>query len=157
MVPAGILLLTAATLIAKNVYAPIRGLPADDPRLMGVSRAMMILIACVALALALWSPAELVNLLILGYDGVSQFFPGIVLGLWTGVTAGPVVLGLLAGETVVVALIWSRHDPWLGLNAGFVGLAVNVLVTLVTMTAFDARRKAAAKAERRVAQGNTRD
>ena len=83
----------------------------------------MLVIAAVALVLALWSPNELVKLLIFGYDGIAQFFPGIVLGVFVRrITARPVILGLLAGEAVVISLIWTGHDPFLGMNAGFVGL-----------------------------------
>jgi SSS family solute:Na+ symporter len=94
----------------------------------------MLLIALVALVLAIGSPNELVKLLIFGYCGVAQFFPGMVLGLFVRrATARPVLLGLLAGEAVVVALIWSGNDPFLCMNAGFVGLAVNSVVALATL------------------------
>ena len=134
MVPASMLLLVAATLTAKNIYRPLtrRDIPHD--KLMGASRAFMLVIALAALALALWSPKELVNLLIFGYDGVAQFFPGIALGVFAPrVRARHVMAGLVVGEVVVVTLIWSSHDPFMGMNAGFVGLAVNALVTMLAM------------------------
>ncbi len=136
MVPASVLLLSASTLIAKNVYRPLRREGAVDERhLMRASRVVVMLVALVAFVLTLWAPRELVNLLIFGYDGISQFFPGIVLGLFVSrVTVVPVATGLLVGEAVVVSLLWSRHDPFYGMNAGFVGLTANALVTLV-MTA----------------------
>jgi SSS family solute:Na+ symporter len=46
-----------------------------------------------------------------------------------------VILGLLAGEAVVISLIWTGHDPFMGLNAGFVGLVVNGTITLVSLAA----------------------
>jgi SSS family solute:Na+ symporter len=46
------------------------------------------------------------------------------------VTKAAVWTGLTTGVAVVVALIASRHDPFLGMNAGFVGLAVNVVLTV---------------------------
>ncbi|MGD1148058.1 MAG: sodium:solute symporter family protein [Thermoanaerobaculaceae bacterium] len=134
MVPAAMLLLGASTLVAKNVYRPLRRAAVGEQHLMRASRGFMLLIAVTALALALWSPNELVKLLIFGYDGIAQLFPGIVLGVFVRrVTARPVILGLAAGVAVVVGLIWSAHDPFLGLNAGFVGLAVNATVTLVSI------------------------
>jgi len=134
MVPASVLLLSSATLIAKNVYRPLRRGPVDDAHLMRASRAVVMVVALVAFVLTLWAPRELVNLLIFGYDGISQFFPGIVLGLFVRrTTALPVALGLVTGEAVVVALIWTGHDPFLGMNAGFVGLAANVAVAVVTL------------------------
>ena len=131
MVPAAMLLLGASTLVAKNLYRPLRRTTVSEAHLMRASRAFMLLIAAAALALALWSPTELVTLLIFGYDGIAQLFPGIALGVFTRrVTAAPVTLGLVAGVAVVVALIASGHDPFLGVNAGFAGLAVNGAVTL---------------------------
>jgi solute:Na+ symporter, SSS family len=139
MVPASVLLLAAATLIAKNVYRPLRRAGAVDERhLMRASRVVVMVVALVAFILTLWAPRELVNLLIFGYDGISQFFPGIVLGLFLPrVTAVPVAAGLVTGEAVVVALLWSRHDPFMGMNAGFVGLAANALVTVVLTAIMD--------------------
>ncbi len=147
MVPASVLLLSASTLLAKNVYRPLLGRSADDAHLMRVSRVMMMLVAVMALVLALWSPNELVMLLIFGYDGVSQFFPGIVLGLFSRrASARSIALGLVSGELVVVALIWSRHDPFLGLNAGFAGLAVNAVITLGAMAILDREKAVSAAA-----------
>ena len=135
MVPASMLLLVASTLVAKNIYRPLIGTRVNDAHLMRASRGFMLVIAVIALMLALWSPNELVKLLIFGYDGIAQFFPGIFLGVFVRrTTARPVMLGLAAGEAVVVYLIWSGHDPYLGLNAGFVGLVANALITLGTMT-----------------------
>ncbi len=134
MVPASMLLLVASTLVAKNLYRPLRRGPVSDEHLMRASRGFMLVIAVVALLLALSSPNELVRLLIFGYDGIAQFFPGIVLGLFVRrVTARPVIFGLLAGEAVVISLIWTGHDPFMGMNAGFVGLAVNGVITLTAM------------------------
>ncbi len=136
MVPAGMLMLGAATLVAKNLYRPLRSGPVSEEHLMRATRGFMLLIAVAALLLALWSPKELVRLLILGYDGVAQLFPAIVLGVFVRrVTVRPVLLGLVAGIAVVIGLIWTGHDPFLGMNAGFVGLAANTAVTLVSIAA----------------------
>jgi SSS family solute:Na+ symporter len=134
MVPASMLLLVAATLVAKNVYRPLAGREVGDGELMRASRVSTVVIALAALALAIWSPKELVNLLIFGYDGVAQFFPGIALGVFAPrVRARHVLPGLVFGELVVVGLIWTSHDPFLGMNAGFVGLAANAAVTALSM------------------------
>ena len=131
MVPSAILVLFAATLLAKNVYQAGFKPSADDGAVMLLSRAMVLVVMVAALLLTLFFPNELVKLLIFGYDGVSQFFPGVVLGLfWKRVTRTGVWVGLSTGVTVVVALIATRHDPFLGLNAGFVGLAVNAVLTV---------------------------
>jgi len=131
MVPSAILVLFAATLLAKNVYQAGFNPGAGEKLVFRLSRAMVLVVMALALLLTLFFPNELVKLLIFGYDGVSQFFPGVVLGLfWKRVTKAAVWTGLTTGVTIVVVLIASRHDPFLGMNAGFVGLAVNAALTI---------------------------
>ncbi len=131
MVPASILVLFASTLLAKNVYQAGFNPSASEAAVMRLSRAMVVVVTSTALIFALFLPNALVNLLLIGYDGVSQFFPGVVLGLfWRRVSRRGVICGLLTGLVIVVALVFGRHDPFLGMNAGFVALAVNAIVTV---------------------------
>jgi SSS family solute:Na+ symporter len=130
MVPAAILVLFASTLISKNVYQSGINPQASEDTVMRLSRFMVLVIMTFSLLFAIFLPNELVNLLILGYDGVCQFFPGVVFGLfWKRVTKHGVLAGILVGTGFVVFLILSRNDPFLGMNAGFVGLLINMIVT----------------------------
>jgi SSS family solute:Na+ symporter len=127
-VPASILVLYAATLLSKNVYRAVLRPAADDAAVFRMSRALVVVIMAGALVLCVLLPLDLVSLLILGYDGVCQFFPGVVLGLfWKRVTKQGVMAGLAAGLAVTSGLILGGRDPLWGLNAGFVGLAINGL------------------------------
>ena len=64
-----------------------------------------------------------------GYDGVTQFFPGVLFGLyWRGVTRAGVWSGMVAGLATVAFLVLSKNDPVLGINAGFFALCVNFAV-----------------------------
>ena len=133
MVPAAILVLFASTLLAKNVIRPVFVPHLSDHSVMQLSRFLVLVITSLALVLALFFPNELVNLLILGYDGVCQFFPGVVLGLfWRRITRAGVFCGLVSGVGVVAGLLLTGNDPFLGLNAGFFGLVVNAAVTVST-------------------------
>jgi SSS family solute:Na+ symporter len=154
MVPSSVLLIAGATLLAKNVYRPLVAgrVAVTDAHLMKASRAMMLGIASVALLLALVAPNELVKLLIYGYDGVCQFFPAVVLGLFIRrLDLRAATAGMVSGVALVAFLIASGRDPMWGMNAGFVALLVNLAVTLV-LTLF-ARDSAplAAEAQRRAA------
>jgi SSS family solute:Na+ symporter len=132
MVPSAILVLFASTLLAKNVYQAGFRPRVSEEKVMNLSRFMVLVIMIFALVFAIFFPNELVPLLIFGYNGVSQFFPGVVLGLfWKRVTRTGVFCGLIAGVTVVLILILSKNDPFLGMNAGFVGLAVNSVITVL--------------------------
>jgi len=132
MVPSAILVLFASTLLAKNVYQAGFNPQASEERVMRLSRFMVLVITTLALVFTFFLRQELVYLLIFGYDGVCQFFPGVVLGLfWKRVTKAGVFSGIILGIGIVVFLILGGKDPFLGMNAGFVGLVVNAVITIV--------------------------
>jgi solute:Na+ symporter, SSS family len=129
MVPAAIQILAAAALFAKNLYRPVFAPQMSDHQVTRLARVMVLVITGIALYFAIYSSSTLVGLLLLGYAGVTQFFPGIVLGLFSRrVTTGGVFAGLVAGVVIVAALMLSKHDPVFGLNAGFVALCCNFLI-----------------------------
>jgi SSS family solute:Na+ symporter len=131
MVPASVLVLFASTLLAKNVYQAGFSPGAGEPTILRLSRILVVVIMGFALLFAFWLPNALVNLLLIGYDGVTQFFPGVVLGLfWKGVRRSGVFWGLTTGFVLAAGLVFSKHDPFLGMNAGFVALVVNAAVTI---------------------------
>jgi len=132
MVPASILILTAATLFAKNLCRPIFAPAMTDDQVAKLARAMVVVLSVISLYLATHSSATLVSLLLLGYAGVSQFFPGVVLGLyWKRVTMPGVFVGMIAGVATVAFLILTRQDPFFGWSAGFVALCINFLTTTI--------------------------
>jgi SSS family solute:Na+ symporter len=129
MVPAAIQILNASTLLAKNVYRPWFAPNLSDESIGRVARVAVGVITAVALYLSLRSSATLVGMLLLGYSGIAQFAPGILLGLYSSwVTAKGVLSGILAGLAAAGFLTLSHRDPFIGLNAGFIGLIVNLLV-----------------------------
>jgi SSS family solute:Na+ symporter len=133
MVPAAIILLTAATLFAKNVWRPIFAPTMTDSQIARLARAMVVVLSLISLYFALYSATTLVSLLLLGYAGVTQFFPGVVLGLyWKRVTRLGVFAGLLTGLAAAIFLVLSKRDPFLGMNAGFLALCLNFSVAALT-------------------------
>ena len=147
MVPASILILTAATLFAKNLCRPIFAPGMTDDQVAKLARVMVVVLSAISLYLATHSSATLVSLLLLGYAGVSQFFPGVVLGLyWNRVTMPGVFAGMIAGVATVAFLILTHRDPFFGWSAGFVALCINFVITAIlslltpaTLTPLDAR------------------
>ena len=132
MVPAAIILLTASTLFAKNVFRPIFRPRMPETQVVYLAKTMVLILAFVGFYLALHSSATLVALLLIGYSGVSQFFPGVVLGLfWPRVTTAGVLAGLIGGLTTVSMLMLSHRDPLYGLNAGFIALTLNFAIALI--------------------------
>jgi solute:Na+ symporter, SSS family len=129
MVPASIFMLTAATLFAKNLYRPLLAPAMSDDQVARLARITLFVIGLISLILAVFSSSTLVSLLLTGYAGVTQFFPGVVLGLyWKRVSTPAVFAGLIAGVVSAVGLMVSHHDPLFGVSAGFLALCLNFVI-----------------------------
>lgn len=131
MVPAAVLILTASTLFSKNLYRPIVAPAMTDNQVARLARIMVVVLSLISLSLAIFSSTTLVSLLLLGYAGVTQFFPGVVLGIfWKRVTMIGVFAGLIAGVACAALLILGNHDPFGGINAGFLALCLNFAIAV---------------------------
>jgi len=132
MVPSSVILIGASTLLAKNVYQSMLNPAASERSVSLIARSIVILMTLAALYFAISAPATLVKLLLIGYNGVTQFFPGVVLALvWRRATKAGVISGIVVGISIVAFLTFSGRDPFMGFNAGFVALVVNFIVTLL--------------------------
>ena len=131
MVPSAVFILTAATLVAKNLWRPMLAPTASDAEVARVARIAVVALASISLYFAVFSSTTLVSLLLLGYAGITQFFPGVVLGLyWNRVRTAPVFAGLVAGEAAVAFLMLTHRDPYHGWSAGFLALCLNFLIAI---------------------------
>ncbi len=126
------LILAAANLIARNVLQKGFARQLDDSKTAWIARFLVAPVAIVAAGLALAAPDMLVSLLLVGYSGIAQFVPAIVLGLfWKRTTLAGISSGLAGGLCLaIVALLNGWHMPW-GLHAGFVGLILNFFIVIV--------------------------
>ena len=137
MVPAAIFILTASTLFAKNLYRPLIAPAMTDDQVARLARGSAVVLGAISLALAVFTSTTLVSLLLIGYAGVAQFFPGVVLGLfWPRASTGAVFTGVVAGIATAMILMLTHRDPLFGVSAGFVALCLNfALVVLVSLLA----------------------
>jgi SSS family solute:Na+ symporter len=132
MVPAAIFLLTAATLFAKNLFRALLAPSMSDDQVAQLARATVVGLGLISLLLAIYRSTTLVSLLLTGYAGVTQFFPGVVLGLyWKRVTTSGVLAGMVAGVATVIFLMLSHRDPLFGWSAGFAALCLNFFITML--------------------------
>jgi SSS family solute:Na+ symporter len=91
---------------------------------------MVLVLTVGALFFAIHSSLTFVSLLLLGYAGVAQLFPGVLLGLYSRrVTTSGVFAGLGTGISIAALLMLTGRDPYRGLNAGFIALCLNFVVT----------------------------
>lgn len=145
LVPGSMLLITAATILAKNIFRAT--VPQSSDRTVGlVARSMVPVLALASLYLALHGGQAIVALLLMGYNVVTQLFPALVLsfGDRPRISTAAALSGILAGEFTVAAVTLSgtsvaKLAPWLpqiakDLNIGVVALLVNIAVIgLVTV------------------------
>jgi len=130
MVAAAIQLLAGATLYAKNLWRLILAPDMTDLQVARLAKIMVLILTSGALFFAIHSSTSLVSLLLVGYAGVAQLFPGVVLGLFSKrVTTAGVFVGLVTGISVALFLMLTGEDPYRGLNAGFIALCFNFALT----------------------------
>jgi SSS family solute:Na+ symporter len=160
LVPGSMILLTAATILAKNVYRPLA--PATSDKAIGrLARALVPVVALVAVFFTLRGGEAIVPLLLLGYNFVTQLFPSLILSLPAQplATRAGTMAGILAGEGTIAWLSLSGttlakvFPSWpsviTDLNIGIVAMVVNVAV-LVAVSALT-RARADARAPEAVA------
>ena len=131
LVPASALVLGGASVITKNVAGDLLGIATSDAEWTRLTRALVIVVAFLALAVWLVAQKTVVEMLLLYYNGVAQFLPGVAATfLWRRGTAWAVGAGIATGLAVAVPLAAFNVTPW-GINPGFVGLAANVAVLIL--------------------------
>jgi solute:Na+ symporter, SSS family len=139
LVPGSMILMSAATLLANNVYRPVHR-SATDAHIVLVARALVPVVALVAVYVTLGGGQTIVALLLMGYSFVTQLFPALALSLakirW--VTPAGAAAGIVAGVGTVAAVSLTHSTiatlfPALPaaiqeLNVGLIALAMNVIV-----------------------------
>jgi SSS family solute:Na+ symporter len=139
LVPGSMLLIHASATLARNVYQA--AFPRARERTVALlARALVPAVALLATWLTLRPGNALVPLLLMGYNLVTQLFPGVVLSLRPVPLASRagVFAGIIAGEATVAwltisgATLAKLFPAWpaavTDINVGFVALIVNVAV-----------------------------
>ena len=151
LVPGSMLLISAATILAKNVYREF--VPtASERRTALVARALVPALTLVSVLLTLHGGQAIVALLLMGYNVVTQLFPALVLSLGVAprISSRAALAGIAAGEVTVAGVTLSGTSlgtllpGWPAviteLNVGIIALVVNVVV--MSLVALFTRRNA---------------
>lgn len=136
VVPAGPIVMTSASLLARNVVQALR--PATrDRTVFRMTRVLVFPLTGLALFLSLAVPALIVSILLIAYAFIAQLFPGVIVGgiFWPRATKQGMLAGLLTGWVICGALMFTNNDPIAGFSAGFVALLVNLVVFVVVSLA----------------------
>jgi solute:Na+ symporter, SSS family len=146
LVPGSMILITAATIIAHNIYRAL--VPhATDRTVSLLARSLVPVVAITAAILALHGGQSIVVLLLLGYTIVTQLFPTLIvsLGRTPWASAAGAIAGICAGEsttiyltvtgTSVAKLAPSAPQIVKDLNVGVIALAVNIVALIIVSLA----------------------
>ncbi len=134
MSTADTLTLNPAGLIGKNIYRDLINPRAEDSKVAKITQTLTLPLLVISLLFALFAPKLLVKLLLVGYSGITQMFPGVLLGLfWRRVTKAGIIAGLLVGEVTAIWMLLAKVKTLFGISfhAGFWGLILNFAVVIV--------------------------
>ena len=150
LVPGSMILITAATILAQNVYRVL--VPtATDRTVTRLARALVPVIALLAVGLTLRGGEALVPLLLMGYNLVTQLFPALLAslgerpwattsGAFAGIVAGELTVAYLSLTGATLATLAPGAPQTLkDLNVGIVALTVNAAV--LTAVSLATRRR----------------
>ncbi|HXS82674.1 MAG TPA: sodium:solute symporter [Methylomirabilota bacterium] len=142
LVPGSMILMSACTIVAKNVCQPL--LPgSSEHTIHRLARAMVPVVALVAVYFTLHGGEAIVPLLLLGYNFVTQLFPSLLLSLPERplATSAGVMAGIATGVATVswtsltgttfAKLFPSWPSVITDLNIGIVAMIANIVVLLV--------------------------
>ncbi len=139
LVPGSMILMSSATLLAKNVYQHFSP-SASDKQITTIAKLLVPVLALIAVYFTLTGGNTIVALLLMGYNMVTQLFPSFIASLLKknfvtkeGASAG-IIAGLATvGYTTITSAAIGTLFPALpqaikDLNIGLVALLVNVIV-----------------------------
>ncbi len=146
LVPGSMILISAATLVAHNLYRPLRP-AATDASTGRLAKRVAPVLALICVGFTLHGGETIVQLLLLGYALVTQLFPALLASLTArnplskeGAAAGIVVgVGAVAATAIgghtMATLFPMLPGPVQDLNIGVVALALNVAVAALVSVA----------------------
>ncbi|MGQ7279721.1 sodium:solute symporter family protein [Brevibacillus thermoruber] len=141
IVPGSMILMAAATLLAKNVYK-VFAPQASDTQISKLAKYLVPVVALISLYFTFAGGSAIVALLLMGYSLVTQLFPALLFSLMKRnvVTKHGAAAGIVAGVATVAYITLSKTTvgslfPFLpqaiqDLNVGIVALIVNVVVMM---------------------------
>src|ERR1700733_7308462 len=142
LVPGSMIMMSAATLLANNIYRPLHA-GSTDARVSVVAKSLVPVVALVAVYFTLQGGQTIVALLLMGYSFVTQLFPSLVMSLLArnplskaGALAGIIVgIATVAATTLthstMATLFPGLPEALRDLNVGIVALVLNVVATAV--------------------------
>lgn len=121
----------AASTFVEDVLVTAQPTMSEKTRLLSL-RWTVVIFGTIAYLIAIFGGQSLVALLLGGYGYIVQIAPPVYAGLyWKRVTKQGALWGFIAGATTNGIYAFSHLKTPFGINAGIVGLIVNIIVLIV--------------------------
>ncbi|MFP5113072.1 sodium:solute symporter family protein [Bacillaceae bacterium C204] len=140
IVPGSMIMMSAATLLAKNVYKVF--VPkASDHQVSKLAKNLVPVVALIALYFTFKGGDTLVTLLLMGYSLVTQLFPALVFslakknvvtkaGAFAGIAVGVFTVAYITISASTVGTLFPALPQFVkDLNVGVIALIINLVVT----------------------------
>jgi SSS family solute:Na+ symporter len=140
IVPGSMIMMAAATLLAKNVYKVF--VPkASDKQVSKLAKNLVPVVALIALFFTFRGGDTLVTLLLMGYSLVTQLFPALLFslakknpvtkaGAFAGIAVGVFTVAYITISASTVGTIFPALPQFVkDLNVGVIALIINLVVT----------------------------
>lgn len=123
----------AASIAVEDVYVRLRGSSLGQHEQNTLIRWLALAVGVVAYVIAMFSGRSLVGLLLAAYGAIVQLAPAVYAGFfWRRASARGIVAGLFSGIAVTGVLILYPDMRPMEIHEGLIGLAVNIIVMVVT-------------------------
>ncbi len=142
LVPGSMILLSASTLLSKNVYKVF--VPsAPDERVVKLAKMLVPFIALISVYFTLNEGTTLATISLMGYNIMTQLFPSLIFslrkrnfvtkqGAATGIIVGlATVTYITLSGTTIATLFPNIPQEVKDLNIGFIALFINVIITII--------------------------
>ncbi|MEH7308928.1 sodium:solute symporter family protein [Neobacillus drentensis] len=140
IVPGSMIMMSAATLLAKNVYKVF--VPkASDQQVSKLAKNLVPVVAIIALYFTFKGGDTLVTLLLMGYSLVTQLFPALVFslakknvvtkaGAFAGIAVGVFTVAYITISASTIGTLFPALPQFVkDLNVGVIALIINLVVT----------------------------
>ncbi|MBT2695936.1 sodium:solute symporter [Bacillus sp. ISL-40] len=146
LVPCSMLLLTASTILSKNIYKAIKPNTTDE-QIGRYTRRFVPIVALIALFFTFFGGNSIIALLIMAYSFVLQLFPPLLCSLWkknpvtkTGASAGIIAGVIMVAYVTITSSTMGTFFPEApsfikDLDIGIAALVVNI-VFMFAVSAF---------------------
>ncbi|MFB7141111.1 sodium:solute symporter [Gottfriedia sp. NPDC056225] len=138
LVPSSLLLLTASTLLSKNIFKAIKP-DTSEAKLAGLTRILVPIIALIALLFTFYGGKTMLSLLLMAYSFVLQLFPALIVtflkrnpvtktGAVAGILSGLITVAYVTIENTSFGTLFPHAPQFLkDLDPGFIAFTINII------------------------------